>query len=58
MRIKISRHVDRFIKSGKQYVHLVEFPKKPERYVNGLTWFALGFLAGILIANWIVANLK
>lgn len=56
MHIKISRHVDRFIKSGKQYVHLFEFPKKPERYVNGLTWFMLGLLAGLLIANYFIMH--
>lgn len=56
MRIKTSRHVDRFIKSGKQYVHLLEFPKKPERYVNGLTWFMLGLLAGLLIANYFIMH--
>jgi len=56
MRIKISRHVDRFIKSGKQYVHLLEFPKKPERYVSGLTWFMLGLLAGLLIANYFIMH--
>jgi hypothetical protein len=56
MRIKISRHVDRFIKSGKQYVHLFEFPKKPERYVSGLTWFMLGLLAGLLIANYFIMH--
>jgi hypothetical protein len=59
MHIKLSNQVDRFVRSGKQYVNLIGFiPKHPERYVNGLTWFVLGFLAGILIANWIVANLK
>ena len=56
MRIKLSNHVDWFIKSGRQYVNLFDFPKRPSRYVNGLTWFTLGFLAGILIAYWIVAN--
>ena len=56
MRIKPSNQVDRFIKSGKQYVHLFEFPKKPERYVSGLTWFMLGLLAGLLIANYFIMH--
>lgn len=57
MRIKPSNQVDRFIRSGKQYVNLIGFiPKHPERYVNGLTWFMLGLLAGLLIANYFIMH--
>ena len=58
MRIKLSNHVDWFVKCGRQYVNLFEFPKQPDRFVRGLTFFAIGFLAGILVANWIISNLK
>ena len=58
MRIKLSNRIDRFTKCGRQYVNLFEFPKQPDRFVRGLTFFAIGFLAGILVANWIISNLK
>lgn len=55
MKIKVSKRIDRFVKSGRQYIDLFDFPEKPVRYVNGLTWFMIGFLAGILIADWIIS---